>query len=103
LSWSNGTVAQLAHASRRYERALDAVTVPWRGRPGLTGGHGVAHPTGTPRGSDNGCTEQDGVVGFSPETAGGGGAEKMVRHGGGALVAGEGVDEVLQLEEEMGR
>jgi hypothetical protein len=40
-------------------------------------------------------------MGISSETADGGGAEKMVLHGGGP-VAGEGIDEVLQLEEGMG-
>jgi hypothetical protein len=32
---------------------------------------------GTPRGSDDGCTGQGGVAGFSLETVGGGGVEKM--------------------------
>jgi hypothetical protein len=54
----------------------------WRGRRGLAGGLGVALPSGTPRGSDDGCAGQGGVAGFSSETAGGGGAEKMVRRGG---------------------
>jgi hypothetical protein len=70
-----------------------------RGRPGLASGQGVARPTGTPRGSDGGCAGKDGAMWFSPETADGGGAEKMVRCGSEALVAGEGIDEVLQLEE----
>jgi hypothetical protein len=43
-------------------------------------------------------------VGFSPEMVDGSGVEKMVRRGsGGAPVAGEGVDEVLQLEEGTGK
>jgi hypothetical protein len=50
--------------------------------PKLTGGHGVARPGRTPQGSDGGCTGQGGAAGFSPETAGGGGAEKRVRHDG---------------------
>jgi hypothetical protein len=70
-----------------------------RGQPGLASGQGVARPTGTPRESDGGCAGKGGATWFSPETADGGGAEKMVRCGSGALVAGEGIDEVLQLEE----
>jgi hypothetical protein len=64
----------------------------WRGWCGFTGGLGIVRPGGTPRGSDSGCAGQGGVAGFSPETAGSGGAEKMARCGGGAPVAVEGVD-----------
>jgi hypothetical protein len=52
--------------------------VRWRG---LAGNLGVACPAGTPRGSDGGCAEHGGAVGFSPKMTGGGGAEKTVRHG----------------------
>jgi hypothetical protein len=74
-----------------------------RGQRGFTGGLGVARPAGTPRGSDGGCAEQGGAVGFSPETVGGGGAEKTARRGGGAPVAGEGVDESCSWRRGDGR
>jgi hypothetical protein len=54
----------------------------WRNRLGLTGGQGVARPVGTPWGSDGGCVGQGGGVGFSSETAGGGGAKKTVQRNG---------------------
>jgi hypothetical protein len=40
------------------------------------------HRAGTPRGTDDGCAGPGGAAGFSPETYGDGGAEKMVRHDG---------------------
>jgi hypothetical protein len=54
-------------------------TARWHG---FAGSLGVARPAGTPRGSDGSCTGQGGVAGFSPETVGGGGAEKTARRGG---------------------
>jgi hypothetical protein len=79
-----GTVglAQSALAMRTVAR--------WCGRRGFVGGLGVARPVETPWGSDDGCTGQVGATGFSPETAGGGGAEKMARRDGGLPVAGGG-------------
>jgi hypothetical protein len=73
-----------------------------RGRHGVADGLGVARPMGTPRGSDGGCIGQGEVAGFSPETADGGGVEKMVRCGG-APVAGEGVDESYSRRRGQGR
>jgi hypothetical protein len=54
----------------------------WLGGHGFTGGLGVARPVGTPRGTDDGCTGQGGVAGFSPEMADSSGVEKMARRGG---------------------
>jgi hypothetical protein len=77
--------------------------VQWCGQRDLSGGLGAACPVGSPPESDGSCARQGGTVGFSPETADGSGAEETVqRGGGGALVAGECVDEVLQLEEGTG-
>jgi hypothetical protein len=88
-------------------RAPDAVTARWpctrrRGQCGLADSLGVARPVGTPRGSNDGCVGQGGAEGFSPETTSGGGVEKMVCRGSRALVAGEGVDEFLLLQEGTG-
>jgi hypothetical protein len=69
----------LARARRVHRAVATLTTAQWRDRPGLAGGQGVARLAGTPRESNNGCTGQGGVVGFSPKTAGGGGVEKRVR------------------------
>jgi hypothetical protein len=47
-------------------RALNATTCAatrWCGRRGFTGGLGLAHPVGTPRGSDSGGAGQGGASG----------------------------------------
>jgi hypothetical protein len=60
-------------------------------------------PVGTPWGSDGGWVGQGGAVGFSPETAGGGGAEKMTQRGDRAPVDGEGVDKSYSWRRGQGR
>jgi hypothetical protein len=53
-----------------------------RGQHSFADGLGVERSRRTPRRSNGGCAGQGGAVGFSPETAGGGGAEKTDRCGG---------------------
>jgi hypothetical protein len=96
------------HARRGHCVVATRVAPRWRGRHGFTGGLGVAHPVGTPRGSDGGCVGQGEAAGFSPETASSGGRRKRpsaaaFRGGGRALVAGEGVDESCSWRRGQGR
>jgi hypothetical protein len=66
-------------AQRGHHAVATRVAARWRGRRDFIGGQGVARQVGTPRGSDGGYAEQGGAVAFSPEMAGGGGAEKMAQ------------------------